>query len=119
MRILVSVPTKHAGENIKVLEQHLNNKLSAKTTNTWLDLLKQAGVPAGPINTIVQIPDDPKGLAGENGGHQSHPDAGPSQNGGVSPLNSQGLQVGQNNQPPVTVNTPGLFCGTLATLMKK
>jgi len=64
-------------ENLKVLEQHLNNKLSARTTEAWLDLLEQAGVPAGPINTIVQMHDDPQALAREMVVTQSHPDAGP------------------------------------------
>jgi crotonobetainyl-CoA:carnitine CoA-transferase CaiB-like acyl-CoA transferase len=63
-------------ENLKVLEQHLNNKLSARTTNAWLDLFEQAGVPAGPINTIVQMHDDPQALAREMVVTQSHPDAG-------------------------------------------
>ena len=43
----------------------------------WLDLLEQAGVPAGPINTILQMHDDPQALAREMVLTQSHPDAGP------------------------------------------
>jgi crotonobetainyl-CoA:carnitine CoA-transferase CaiB-like acyl-CoA transferase len=64
-------------ENLTLLERHLNDKLSAKTTEAWLDLLEQAGVPAGPINTILQMHDDPQALAREMVLTQSHPDAGP------------------------------------------
>jgi crotonobetainyl-CoA:carnitine CoA-transferase CaiB-like acyl-CoA transferase len=63
-------------ENLTVLEQHLSKKLSANTTKAWLDLLEQAGVPAGPINTIVQMHDDPQAVAREMVVTQSHPDAG-------------------------------------------
>jgi len=38
--------------------------------------LEQAGVPAGPINTIVQMHDDPQAVAREMVVTQSHPDAG-------------------------------------------
>ena len=40
-------------------------------------MLEQAGVPAGPINTVVQMHDDPQALAREMVVTQSHPDAGP------------------------------------------
>ena len=60
-----------------MLFRSLNDKLSAKTTEAGLDLLEQAGVPAGPINTILQMHDDPQALAREMVLTQSHPDAGP------------------------------------------
>ena len=64
-------------ENLELLEQHLNNKLSTKTTEAWLALFEQAGVPAGPINSIVQMHEDPQALARNMVVTQTHPDAGP------------------------------------------
>ncbi|GIT49538.1 MAG: hypothetical protein Ct9H300mP14_14660 [Gammaproteobacteria bacterium] len=98
-------------ENLKVLEQHLNNKLPARTTNAWLDLFEQAGVPAGPINTIVQMHDDPQRLwLGKWWSHNPTLTRGPSKHW-ACPLNSKRTPGPKNNHPPLRSTTRSILRG--------
>lgn len=47
-----------------------------KTTDEWLDLLDAAGVPAGPVNNVAELLDDPQVLANDLVVEYHHPVAG-------------------------------------------
>lgn len=47
------------------LEAELSRRFRTRTTAAWLDLLEQAGVPAGPVNEIADMLADPQTLARE------------------------------------------------------
>lgn len=64
-------------ENLPDLVAHLNKLLEEKSTDTWLMLLEDAGVPAGPINSIPQMHADPQVLSREMVVNQTHAEAGP------------------------------------------
>jgi len=50
--------------------------MAQRTTAEWMELLERAGIPAGPINTVEQILDDPHVLAREMVVTLQHPTAG-------------------------------------------
>ncbi|ARF17798.1 CoA transferase [Sporosarcina sp. P3] len=45
-------------ENMKILQDIIENELSVKRSDEWLDILDKAGVPSGPINKFDQIIED-------------------------------------------------------------
>jgi len=47
-------------ENYEALRPPLADRLRTRTTDEWLTLLEEAGVPCGPINTIDRILEDPQ-----------------------------------------------------------
>lgn len=47
---------RHRSELIPVLEQYM----LTRGRDEWLDVLEQAGIPAGPINTLAQVFEDPQ-----------------------------------------------------------
>ncbi len=46
--------------NVDALIPLLEQRLSSRTTDEWLRLLQQAGVPCGPINDVAQVMSDPQ-----------------------------------------------------------
>jgi crotonobetainyl-CoA:carnitine CoA-transferase CaiB-like acyl-CoA transferase len=50
--------------------------MRGRTTSTWMRLLEEAGIPAGPINTVEQALQDPHVLAREMAVTLDHPKAG-------------------------------------------
>ena len=71
-------------ENLPDLVAHLNSLLEKKTTDAWLTLFENAGVPAGPINSIPQMHADPQVLAREMVVTQTHAEAGPVKTAGLT-----------------------------------
>ncbi len=47
-------------EHHAALKDELENALSLKKVAAWLDILEQAGVPSGPINSVDQVLSDPQ-----------------------------------------------------------
>ncbi len=78
-------------ENLPDLVANLNSLLEKKTTDAWLTLFENAGVPAGPINSIPQMHADPQVLAREMVVTQTHAEAGP--------VKTLGLPVKFSNTP--------------------
>ncbi|GAV25694.1 CoA transferase [Carboxydothermus islandicus] len=50
-------------KNVEILEEILKPVFQEKTTAEWLVILENAGVPAGPINTVDKLFDHPQVLA--------------------------------------------------------
>jgi crotonobetainyl-CoA:carnitine CoA-transferase CaiB-like acyl-CoA transferase len=63
-------------ENKDELIAILSNEMNKKTSNDWLDLLSQHGIPCGPINTMQQLFNDPQVKAREMVVAVNHPTAG-------------------------------------------
>lgn len=51
----------------------MTKRLAERTTAEWLDVLDSAGVPAGPINRVADMADDPQVLANELAVQLDHP----------------------------------------------
>ncbi len=51
--------------NVEVLTCFLDDRLSTDTSESWIDVLHEAGVPCGPINSIGEALGDPQVLARE------------------------------------------------------
>ncbi|WP_027724473.1 CaiB/BaiF CoA transferase family protein [Tuberibacillus calidus] len=64
-------------EHIDELESAINEALRAKSVNDWTALFMQAGIPAGPIQTVDQVFSDPQVKAREMVTELTHPTAGP------------------------------------------
>ncbi|MEQ8789962.1 MAG: CoA transferase [Pirellulaceae bacterium] len=47
-------------EHVDVLEADLERTLRQRTTADWLDVLNEAGVPCGPVNTVADVAKDPQ-----------------------------------------------------------
>lgn len=47
-------------EHVDALEADLERTLRTKTTHEWLDLLIAAGIPCGPVNSVVEVAADPQ-----------------------------------------------------------
>ncbi len=47
-------------ENADALKHHLEEVLATRTTDDWLEALREAGVPCGPLNGVDQILVDPQ-----------------------------------------------------------
>jgi formyl-CoA transferase/CoA:oxalate CoA-transferase len=75
----------------------LEEALAARTSAEWADLLNQAGVPAGPVNTVPAALDNPQVAAREMVVEVDHPSAGR--------LKMLGSPLKLSEQPP-TVRRP-------------
>ena len=64
-------------QHLPELEAILNEKLATATTETWLDRMEQAGLPAGPVLDILEMQADPQALARDMIVELEHPEAGP------------------------------------------
>jgi len=62
--------------NLDVLVEVLSVYLEKQTTREWLDILEDAGLPAGPVLTIKQMHADPQTIAREMVPETDHPVAG-------------------------------------------
>lgn len=63
-------------QNVEELVLLINEETRSKTTKEWQDILDEAGVPNGPINTIDKVLEDPQVLAREMVVEVDHPVAG-------------------------------------------
>lgn len=70
-------------ENVKVLGEELNKTFQTKTMDEWLHILKEGGVPVGPINDIERVIKDPAVIAREMIVTTHHPIAGDVEMAGV------------------------------------
>ena len=71
------------GENYDELRPLLAEPLKTKTTEEWIDILNDAGVPNGPINDIEGVVNDPQVKAREMIVEVDHPVAGKTKMPGV------------------------------------
>ncbi len=62
--------------NLPALVDILNGYLSQETTETWLDRMEEAALPAGPVNDILQMHADPQARARDMIVELDHPTAG-------------------------------------------
>jgi CoA:oxalate CoA-transferase len=46
--------------HVDALEVDLERTLRERTTRDWLDVLHAAGVPCGPVNSVVEVAGDPQ-----------------------------------------------------------
>src|SRR6056297_322031 len=63
-------------QNLSALEAILNEKLAGETTATWLERMERAGLPAGPVLSIMEMQADPQALARDMIVALDHPTAG-------------------------------------------
>lgn len=70
-------------ENVKVLGEELNKTFQTKTMDEWLHILKEGGVPVGPINDVERVIKDPGVIAREMIVTTHHPIAGDVEMAGV------------------------------------
>ena len=70
-------------ENLGVLVATLEGTFAGRETSHWLEVLEQAGVPAGPINDLADVYADPQVLARDMVVELEHPTAGRIRNIGV------------------------------------
>lgn len=70
-------------ENVKVLGEELNKTFQTKTMDEWLHILKEGGVPVGPINDVERVIKDPAVIAREMIVTTHHPIAGDVEMAGV------------------------------------
>ena len=70
-------------QNYEVLRPMLGDAIKVKTTAEWQEILDNAGVPNGPINTIDKVLEDPQVLAREMVVEVEHPVAGKLKMAGV------------------------------------
>ncbi|MFX0540938.1 CaiB/BaiF CoA transferase family protein [Roseovarius sp. S4756] len=63
-------------QNLPALVEILNGYLSQQSTETWLTRMEQADLPAGPVNDILQMHDDPQARARDMIVSVDHPKAG-------------------------------------------
>ncbi|HZS43642.1 MAG TPA: CoA transferase [Blastocatellia bacterium] len=62
--------------NQRELAEVLEAIFVRKSSSEWLSMLDKAGVPAGPVNTMAQVYDDPQVIAREMSVDVDHPKAG-------------------------------------------
>lgn len=70
-------------ENVKILGEELNKTFQTKTMDEWLHILKEGGVPVGPINDVERVIKDPAVIAREMIVTTHHPVAGDVEMAGV------------------------------------
>ena len=63
--------------NLKELEAELGKRFRLKPAAHWLAVLDELGVPAGPVNDMLQALSDPQTIAREMVVELDHPTAGP------------------------------------------
>jgi crotonobetainyl-CoA:carnitine CoA-transferase CaiB-like acyl-CoA transferase len=64
-------------ERIHQLSQVIDEAMPAKTTAEWLDLLRAADIPCGPINQLEDLFDEPHFVSSGFFQAQEHPTEGP------------------------------------------
>lgn len=69
--------------NVEALTVELNKTFKEKTIDEWLHLLKEAGIPVGPINDVARVMKDPAVIARDMIVTTHHPKAGEVQMAGV------------------------------------
>lgn len=62
--------------NLSALVEILNGYLAKENTETWLDRMEKAELPAGPVNDILQMHEDPQARARDMIVEVEHPKAG-------------------------------------------
>ena len=70
-------------ENVKVLGEELTKTFVIKTMDEWLHILKEGGIPVGPINDVERVIKDPAVIAREMIVTTHHPIAGDVEMAGV------------------------------------
>lgn len=70
-------------ENVKVLSEELTKTFVTKTMDEWLHILKEGGIPVGPINDVERVIKDPGVIAREMIVTTHHPIAGDVEMAGV------------------------------------
>ncbi|MEM7061153.1 MAG: CoA transferase [Pseudomonadota bacterium] len=70
-------------ENRLVLEQVLNEIMSARSSTDWLTMLEEGGFPAGPVSTIREMHADPQTIARQMVPEVQHPTSGAVQHIGL------------------------------------
>ena len=70
-------------ENVKVLGEELNKTFQTKTMDEWLHILKEGGIPVGPINDVERVIKDPAVIARDMIVTTHHPVAGDVEMAGV------------------------------------
>ncbi|HKL46940.1 MAG TPA: CoA transferase [Roseovarius sp.] len=63
-------------QHLPELERILNDRLAGETTATWLERMERAGLPAGPVLSIMEMQADPQALARDMIVALDHPTAG-------------------------------------------
>ncbi|OZI40596.1 CoA transferase [Bordetella genomosp. 1] len=86
--------------NREVLVPLLAERMASGARDTWLTELERAGVPAGPINTVDQVYEDPHVLARQMKRELPHP-LGGTVPVAASPLKLSGSPVQYHRAPPV------------------
>ncbi|MDQ8033426.1 MAG: CaiB/BaiF CoA-transferase family protein [Bordetella sp.] len=86
--------------NREVLVPLLAERMASGARDTWLNELERAGVPAGPINTVDQVYEDPHVLARQMKRELPHP-LGGTVPVAASPLKLSGSPVQYHRAPPV------------------
>ena len=61
---------------MKELESELNARFETQSCAYWLDVLEEAGIPAGPILDVIQMHNDPQTAARQMVPTVTHPVAG-------------------------------------------
>lgn len=89
-------------ENYEELRPLIAEPMKKKTTKEWLELLENAGVPNGPINTVDKVIQDPQVLAREMIVEIEHPVAGK--------LKMPGVPI-KLSDTPGSVRTPAPILG--------
>jgi formyl-CoA transferase/CoA:oxalate CoA-transferase len=87
---------KHRAEMVAIL----NELFSTKPANYWLEKLKEAGIPAGPINTIADTLAHPQHQARNFIVELQHPAAGPVKSMG-NPIRLSDMPVSYRLAPPM------------------
>lgn len=70
-------------ENVKVLGEELTKTFVTKTMDEWLHILKEGGIPVGPINDVERVIKDPAVIARDMIVTTHHPVAGDVEMAGV------------------------------------
>lgn len=70
-------------ENVKVLGEELTKTFVTKTMDEWLHILKEGGIPVGPINDVERVVKDPAVIARDMIVTTHHPVAGDVEMAGV------------------------------------
>lgn len=70
-------------QNVDALTEELTKTFTTKTMDEWLHILKEGGIPVGPINNVERVVKDPAVIAREMVVTTHHPVAGDVQMAGV------------------------------------
>ncbi|UTR12916.1 CoA transferase [Evansella sp. LMS18] len=87
-------------KNREELIQLITEQMKTKTSREWLESLQKQGIPAGPINTVKEMFEDPQVIARELVKEVAHPTAGKVKLVG-SPLNLSRTPTEVTRHPPL------------------